>query len=315
MKNVKVWPDTLYKSNTPWANDTISVTLSKNGKPIKVNTRFLIGADGGGSKVAENNNLERNKKFLFGIEKVYYGDILLGPAPEKTIYHFWFGEFSLGYGGWLSATVLNGEKAFRIGLAKKLKDAGDTQKLLKLFTETLIEKNIISIKGQADASCGVYGSKIPIGGVLNNIYAPGVLLIGDAAGFCGAFAADGIKGSVISAIEAAGMVDKYLKQPVPDDSMFRKLHNRMNLHHKVIKYYKKQVFYRFIWDRMKSNRTFRQMFLIIKGEKELFLQKFCDSKEKGKSLLSLVLKIRNLPKLALYVWYLLLDLFKKPESH
>ncbi len=309
MGNIAVWNKTTYKSNTVRnADNIISVDLIKDGEPMTIKTRFLIGADGGSSKVAEINSLDRNKKFLFGIEEIYYGEIHLGTAALETIYHFWFGEFSLGYGGWLSATTINGKKAFRIGLAKKLNNATDGKKLLKLFINTLISKGIVTIEGQADFA---YGNKIPIGGALKNIYAPGVLLIGDAAGFCGAFAADGIKGAVISAIESAKLVDKYLNYPIANHSLSLDLPKEMNNHHKLIGYYKKQLLYRFIWDRMKSDRTFRQMFMIIKGEKELFLQKFCDSKEKGKSLLSLILKISNFPKLALYAWFLFLDLFKK----
>ena len=39
-----------------------------------------------------------------------------------------------------------------------------------------------------------------------------------------------------------------------------------------------------IWDFMKSNRTFDAMYRIIEREKETFIDQFCDSKDKKKSL-------------------------------
>ncbi|OGF20508.1 hypothetical protein A2316_01640 [Candidatus Falkowbacteria bacterium RIFOXYB2_FULL_38_15] len=309
--NVTVWPDTFYLENDkPDDFGWMNITLTKQGKNVNLKTKFLIGADGGNSRVAKINNLDENKKFLFGIEEVYFGKINLGPNPNETIYHFWFGEFSLGYGGWLSSTIIEGRPAFRIGLAKKIGDSKDSKKILQQFTTILLQKKIITIENQDNSSCGTYGSNIPIGGPLQKFYCTGVMLIGDAAGFCGAFSADGIKGAVISGIESAKIVSTYLSCKLPDNSILKSLHTRMNAHHNVITYYKKQIFYRFVWDIMRSNRTFRQMFKIIKKEKEGFLKQFCDSKEKGKGLIFVVLKLRNIPSLILYAFYLLIDLFK-----
>jgi flavin-dependent dehydrogenase len=311
--NITFWPETIYLGNSNLDNISgqRTINLLSRGKKIDIKTKFLIGADGGSSKVAAANALDQNHKFLFGLEEVYFGSIHLGPCPEKTIYHFWFGEFSLGYGGWLSSTTIEGQPAFRIGLAKKSQNAKDARQLLQRFIKILSEKGIITISGHADKSYGVYGSNIPIGGPLKKIYQSGVLLIGDAAGFCGAFAADGIKGAVISGIESAKLVANYLCSDIPDDSIFQSLHSRMNSYHHVISYYKKQILYRFIWDSMRSNRTFRQMFRIIKGEKKGFLSQFCDSKEKGKGLTAIILKLHNIPGLILYALYLALDLGKR----
>jgi flavin-dependent dehydrogenase len=310
--NVQIWPETVFLGNQEINNKTkfITLSLSRQNNKIEVATRFLIGADGGSSKVAVVNKLSQNKKFLFGIEEVYLGKINLGSAPDETIYHFWFGDFSLGYGGWLSSTIIESKPAFRIGLAKKMAENQDSKRLLQKFTSILQEKNIITIQNHADSSYGVYGSKIPIGGPLKRIYNNCVLLIGDAAGYCGAFSADGIKGAVISRIESAKLVTAFLTNNQSNEKGFSQIHILMNKHHNVIKYYKKQILYRMIWDRMKSNRTFRQMFKIIKKEKEGFLSQFCDSKERGKGLVSIVFKLHCLPDLCLYGIYLAADLFK-----
>jgi flavin-dependent dehydrogenase len=318
-EHVTFWPGTVYADANRDDYDTtglVNVTLLRNGQRIEAKTRFLIGADGGGSLVASTNGLDQNKKFLFGVENVHFGHVHLGPSPEQTIYHFWFGEFSLGYGGWLSSTVIDGKPAFRIGLAKQLDANRNATQLLKHFTDTLASKGIITFSDkdqetETPASKMLYGHKIPIGGILKRIHTPGVLLLGDAAGFCGAFAADGIKGALISGIEGAMLVDEYLSSKTPKQEIFKAFHPRMNAHHKVIRYYQKQLLYRFVWERMKSDRTFRAMYDVIKNERESFLLQFCDSKDKGRSLVWIMLKLHNIPGLFRYAWFLFLDLFKR----
>lgn len=293
------------------ASDGVAHLMHAGGK-YDVKYRFLVGADGGHSKVASTvEGLDQNKKFLFGYEQVFFGEIHLGPIPEETIYHFWFGEFSLGYGGWLSPTVVNGRKAFRIGLAKLMKDRGDALELMKKFTRVLLDRGTITIEGDPLKPDYIFGSHIPMGGMLRKIYAGNVLLIGDAAGFCGAFAADGIKGSVISGKEGAKVIDEFLRGDV---SALARLKPAMNSHNSLLNYYRKQVRYRMIWDMMKRNRTFTAMYKIIEAEKENFLEQFCDSKDKRKSLTRTVLKFKHLPKLVVYSVFILVDLLGRRGS-
>lgn len=290
------------------AHTVHTVHLMHMGKKYSVGCRFLVGADGGHSKVAASvPGLDRNKKFLFGYEQVFFGEVHLGPCPEETIYHFWFGEFSLGYGGWLSPTVVNGRKAFRIGLAKLMKDRGDALELMKKFTKLLLERGTITIEGDPTKPDYIFGSHIPIGGMLKNIHRGNVLLVGDAAGFCGAFAADGIKGSVISGKEGAKVIGEYLQG---DHQALEILKPRMNEHNTLLNYYKKQLRYRMIWDMMKRNRTFTAMYGVIEAEKDHFLEQFCDSKDKRRSLAWTVLKFKHVPKLAVYSWFILMDLLR-----
>jgi flavin-dependent dehydrogenase len=289
------------------------IHLLHGGTKETVQTKFLVGADGGHSKVASTiSKLDQNKKFLFGYEQVFFGEVTLGPCPEETIYHFWFGEFSLGYGGWLSPTLVDGKKAFRVGLAKLMKDRGDAAKLLKKFLQILLDQKIIQLHSDIDKPDYVFGSHIPMGGYLKKISYKNILLIGDAAGFCGAFAADGIKGSVISGKEGAKVITRYLQG---EQTALQDLKPLINRHHNLLHYYKKQVRYRFIWDLMKRDRTFMQMFKIIQAEKEKFLEQFCDSKEKRKSLTRTVFKLKHIPKLIIYSWFIFLDtlqsIFKK----
>lgn len=272
----------------------------------RVPISFLVGADGGRSKVAECiPTLSKNTAFLFGYEQVFLGDVLRGEHPAETIYHYWFGEFSLGYGGWLSPTTVDGKPAFRIGLAKNMKDRGDAKALTEKFVNDLVLRGDIRIDQQAPVY--VFGSHIPIGGMRQTIAHKNVLLIGDAAGFCGAFAADGIKGAVISAKEAAVLIPQYLRGK---QDALNKLHARMDSHGGIIGYYRRQLLYRFVWDRMKRNRTFRAMYDMISAEHETFLEQFCDSKDKHRSLAFTVLKWRHASKLLLYGCFWLFDALK-----
>lgn len=306
---VKALADTL-PSNVTLRMKTVFLGVDDVDKPTKAIIRtqgladetltisFLVGADGGHSKVAQAcNNLSKNTSFLFGYEQVFFGDVIRGKNPAQTIYHYWFGEFSLGYGGWLSPTLVDGKPAFRIGLAKNLKDRGDAKKLTEQFVQTLINRGDIHIEGSVETPYYVFGSHIPLDGVRSKISHNNILLIGDAAGFCGAFAADGIKGSVISGKEAAILIPQYLRGKT---DALKHLHSRMNTHGGIISYYRRQLLYRFIWSIMQKNHTFKAMFDIIAAEHATFLEQFCDSKDKHRSLARTVLRWKYTGKLIKY---------------
>jgi len=310
-KNVDLSIDSTFKScvkmNEQEDDYVLNVNFVKAGKKTDVRAKFLVGADGARSAVAKNDeNLSKNKKILIGLEKVFYGDILFGPNPESAVYHYWFGEFSLGYGGWLSPTVINGRKAFRLGLAKRAKNVNEFYKIDK-FIEKLQEKKMIKIDGETEEDL-TFASMIPIGGPLKKVFTDHSILIGDAAGLCGAFAADGIKGALVSAKVAADLIPRHLGG---ERRVLHSFYPEIQKFNGLMTYYRKQVFYRWIWDFMKSNRTFDTMFDIIARAKEDFLNHFCDSKDRNKSLMSVVLRFSNLPILFKYAWYMFLDLFKR----
>ncbi len=263
----------------------------------KIACGMLVGADGGRSKVAEDaaGKLSRNKRFLFGFERLYYGDFLLGEEPEATIAHYWFGEFSLGYGGWISPTVIDGKKGLRIGLAKLPHDRGEVAGLLTQFTEKLIALRHIRLDGEVAKPFHQFGSLIPMGGVLRTTAYQNTLLIGDAAGYCGAFAADGIKGSLASGIEAARAIEGYLvrEQAFLAEGVTPQLTSYDNLP----RYYFRQVFYRLCWDLLQSDKAFTRLHGIVAQEKQSFLHQFCDSKDKRRSLLRIILQWKYVPEL------------------
>lgn len=282
----------------------VEVHYTSRGAKHCMKAKFIVGADGAISPVARSAGLSQNKKFLVGIEKVFLGHITFGPQPDKTVYHYWFGEFSLGYGGWLSPTTVDGKPAFRLGLAKLKEDAKELVKV-KEFVRILEEKGMIEIQPDSKELL-TFTSMIPIGGALKQVYNDHAMLLGDAAGLCGAFAADGIKGAILSGKVAAKLIPQHL---LGDKKALSRFHSEIQKHGKMMTYYRKQVLYRFIWNRMKSDRSFHAMFDVIAREKDSFLNQFCDSKDRNKSLVSVVLKWRNLPHLVKYGLSLVLDLF------
>ncbi len=278
------------------------ITVIGSGKKYEVTARFLVGADGAKSQTAAAAGLAQNKKFLFGYERVYFGDVLLGPNPAETIYHFWFGAFSLGYGGWLSPTTVNGRPAVRLGLAKLMKDRGDASNLTDQFVAKLVGKKIIAITDEAPSY--VFGSLIPIGGALKKTVTKNAMLLGNAAGYCGAFAADGIKGAVIAGKEAAPLIAEHL---AGNPAALARFDHMVNRHDWLLDYYRRQKRYRWAWDLMKRDRTFAALRRVVEKEKESFLHQFCDSKHRRRSLAWTVVKLNNLPRLIAFAFYLILD--------
>ena len=87
-----------------------------------------------------------------------------------------------------------------------------------------------------------------------------------------------------------------------------RLRERMEAHGGMLDYYRRQVRYRWVWDAMKRDRTFRAMFDIIKQERETFVEQFCDSKDRRRSLAWTVLKWRHGVRLMKYTCFILFDL-------
>lgn len=279
-----------------------------NGTPGAARGRFIVGADGVRSAVARANpTLAQNRRLLFAFERLYEGDCLVGESPDTTVYHLWFGSFSLGYGGWIAPNFIDGRKLFRIGLATYAPDAEKARTLERLVT-ILVEKGVIRLKGPADAPVLHYGGYCPIGGVLRRVHDDHALLLGDAAGFCGPFSADGIKGAVVSGQVAAAMIPRHLEG---DPQALPSFHPEIEARSHLLSYYRKQLRYRFLWDRMTSNASFSCLFRICEGEKETFLDQFCDAKDSQASLLRGLIKPRNVPRLTAMACHVATDVLTR----
>ncbi|HLI08593.1 MAG TPA: FAD-dependent monooxygenase [Ktedonobacteraceae bacterium] len=162
-----------------------------------VGTRFLIGADGARSRVAQCMGLEQNRRFLAGAEWLVDGVTL----DRTTFYLVMNHDVAPGYCLWLAPH----HEIAALGVAGHARAFNPTKTLRMaqaLFQDMADLSNMRIIQQK--------GGVIPVGGRLHRAYrddAQGrVLLLGDAAGLCGAATGGGIYPALISGRLAAHAV-------------------------------------------------------------------------------------------------------------
>ena len=138
--------------------------------------RFLVGADGARSRVAESVGLDRNVRVLKGVEWEFEPT----PGAGDCLHCFIDRQCAPGYIGWL----VPGVKATQVGLAVHHDRKADIGRFVaridRLFH--LSGRTVLARRG------GI----IPIGGLLRRFHTDQVLLIGDAAGMVSPLTAGGI---------------------------------------------------------------------------------------------------------------------------
>jgi len=144
----------------------------------RFDARFLVGADGPRSTVAAQLGLGANREFLLGVE-AEMADVR-GVDPDR-LHCFLDARLAPGYIGWVVPGVGG---ITQVGLACRRPYRPDlaafTRKLAPLFdfsAARIVERR---------------GGLIPVGGTVRPLAAPGVLLVGDAAGLVSPLTAGGI---------------------------------------------------------------------------------------------------------------------------
>ncbi|HYL41816.1 MAG TPA: FAD-dependent monooxygenase [Ktedonobacteraceae bacterium] len=207
-----------------------------------VHTRFLVGADGTHSVVAQRLELERNTRFLAGAEWLVENV----PLDRETFYLVMDHQIAPGYCLWLAP---HGDIA-ALGVAGHARAFNPTTSLRMaqtLFKEVadLSQMRVVRNKG------GV----IPTGGRLRRVYRDDergrALLLGDAAGLCGAATGGGIYPALISGRLAAHAVASYVLDGNRGaiKAYLRNLSQAGRLGH----YLRIEDWLRWVLDRMKSN--------------------------------------------------------------
>src|SRR6185436_17423513 len=158
----------------------MAIRLEDRTGPRVIRTRYLVGADGANSRVAEGLDLDRNHEWIVGVEEVFENVPLEGPP----IFHCFLDPgIAPGYLAW---AVHDGEQvhigvggyAARFDPVKALREfRASLDQLLDLSKARLIERR---------------GGRIPVGGVLPQIANTEGLLIGDAAGAVSPLTAGGL---------------------------------------------------------------------------------------------------------------------------
>jgi flavin-dependent dehydrogenase len=162
---------------------------------LGLHARFLIGADGARSKVAEHFGLSRNTKFLAGIE------IECEPLEEldaRFLHCFADSRIAPGYIAW----AVPGVGVTQIGVAARRPHRPDLGELLRRL------KSVFDIR-QVRVTARRSGL-IPTGGTLRHLGTNRVLLVGDAAGMVSPVTGGGIHTALHFGRRAAQLVSDYL---------------------------------------------------------------------------------------------------------
>jgi len=172
-------------------------------------TRFLIGADGPRSRVAQALRLGASKRFLAGVEYEYDGAAI---AVPDRLHCFVDHRLAPGYIGWVLAGV-NGVQA---GLARRLDGPGVFKPDQAM--EALLEKIAPVIELRSIEPTGVRAGLIPCGGVVAPAAVPRALLVGDAAGIVSPVTAGGIHTALKHGLAAGNAVADFLHGRAEDPS-------------------------------------------------------------------------------------------------
>ncbi|MGK2856633.1 MAG: FAD-dependent oxidoreductase [Thermoanaerobaculia bacterium] len=176
-------PRTTFEGSRAAATGSI-VTLTTGGVRREVRTRFLVGADGARSRVARDLGLDRNDRFLVGVEDVFAARD--GVAID-ALHCFLDGELAPGYIAW----VAGDEHETHVGVAGEL-GRFDPGVALERFREHVSSR--FGLEGATKRERR--GGLIPVNGILGRISCERGLLLGDAAGAVSPLTAGGLDASI-----------------------------------------------------------------------------------------------------------------------
>lgn len=166
------------------------VIFTRNGRRERIAARFVIGADGARSTVAQQLGLDRNRELLVGIEEV-----VPAISRERVLHCHVDPRLAPGYIAWVAN---DGEEA-HIGVAG-YRDGWNPAQAFAQFKRRFPTKPAIERRG----------GLIPVGGILRRIASPRGLLVGDAAGAVSPLTAGGLDGALRLSAFAVDVIEAYL---------------------------------------------------------------------------------------------------------
>jgi len=163
--------------------------------------RFLVGADGPRSRVAQDFNLGRNMHFLIGVEAEF--ENVRGIEGDR-LHCFLDSQLAPGYIGW----AIPGVNGTQVGLACRQPYRPDLTTLIRRLSKLwdFTNSKIVARRG----------GLIPIGGPVGRVCSEQVLLTGDAAGLVSPLTGGGIHTALRSGTQAGQAVADYLLNGDPN---------------------------------------------------------------------------------------------------
>ena len=171
-------------------------------------TRFLVGADGPGSRVAKALGLGQSTKFLFGLEHEYEGVEI---AEPDRMHCFIDRRLAPGYIAW----VVAGVGIVQVGLARRV---GDNPSAAPAAMVAFLEKIAPLFDFRRARPVSVRAGMIPCGGIVHPVAARRVLLVGDAAGMVSPLTAGGIHTALKHGMAAGHAIADFLNGKSEDPS-------------------------------------------------------------------------------------------------
>jgi len=151
--------------------------------------------------VARCFGLARNARWLVGVEAEYEGG---DRVPEGYLHCFVNRRLAPGYIAW----AVPGVGITQVGLARRWPGRPDLNALLARIA------GVADLRGERPV--GWRAGTIPVGGPLRKTSAPGVLLVGDAAGWVSPLTAGGIANAFRLGRIAAHRICEHLGDGAPD---------------------------------------------------------------------------------------------------
>jgi len=177
---------------------------------IGLSARYLLGADGAKSRVAQHFGLGRNREFLIGLETEYAPFDAITP---DLLHCFVDSAVAPGYLGW----IIPGVDMTQIGLAVSPTLTGrDRKPDYNRFLSRIhpLFPGILDIKERNRRS-----GPIPCGGLVHPLSTRNVLLTGDAAGLVSPLTAGGIRLAFRYGRQAGFAIADYLQDGGADPGL------------------------------------------------------------------------------------------------
>jgi flavin-dependent dehydrogenase len=175
-------------------------------RTVELRARMLIGADGARSRVAQALDLDRNERMLAGAEWLVEG----AEIERDTFYLVMDAQLAPGYCVWLAPHAEMA--AFGVAGRQREFKPNESLRLAQTMFDDVTDLSKMRVVERK-------GGNIPVGGRLKRVYRDDergrALLLGDAAGLCGAATGGGIYPALISGRLAAQAVAQELLNGSP----------------------------------------------------------------------------------------------------